>query len=135
MEEQTRGVLRSIVNYVPNVIMDGVDIFQATISVGDGWGADLRCTRLLEMGIDDYDVTQYGLNGRNRPVFAEAIQDGGVGVFGFVFGSLDRDPYEIGGTLQLGVGGIDLSADLYSGLDFLACILFLDLEEDNVNYL
>lgn len=134
IESQAHRVLGTVVNYIPNLAMDFVDIFHGTIAIGEGSGGDLRFTRLLEAGWSKYDVTRYGLNGRNRPVFEEGVHDGGVGIAGFLFGELERDPYEIGITVQIVKAGGELSANVRSGLDFLAGIAFIDLEGDNVSY-
>jgi hypothetical protein len=134
VESQTRRVLGTVVNYVPNVVMDFVDIFKGSVGVGNGSGVDLRFTRLLAAGYSRYDVTRYGLNGRDRPVYEESIYDGGVGVVGFVFGDLVRDPYEIGLTVQIVKGGAEGAINVRSGLDFLCGLAFIDLEGDNVSY-
>lgn len=134
VENQAHNVLGKAVNYVPNVVMDFVDIFKGSVGIGEGSGVDLRFTRLLEAGWSKYDVTRYGLNGRDKPVYGEGIQDGGVGLVGFVFGDLDRDPYEIGLTVQIVKGGGELAVNVRAGLDFLAGIAFIDLEGDNVSY-
>jgi hypothetical protein len=126
-------VTRNIANYLPNLVMDFIDIFKLNIGVGDGAGADLRFTRLLEGGIGKYDVTRYGINGRDSPVFDESIDEQGVGLIGITIGDLDRDPYEIGLTLHT-QGGFEIAGNLRSLADLITGIILIDLEGDDQEF-
>lgn len=126
-------VTRNVANYIPNLVMDFIDIFKLNIATGEGTGANLRFTRLLEGGAGEYHATRYGLNGRDNPVFDEHIDEGGVGLLGITFGDLDRDPYEIGLTLHT-EGGFEVAGNVRSALDFLTGIVLIDLEGDNEDY-
>lgn len=126
-------VARNAANYIPNLVMDLLDVFKLNIATGKGTGANLRFTRMLEAGAGTYDAKRYGLNGRSQPVYEESIDEGGVGLIGITFGDLDRDPYELGLTLHT-QGGFEIAANLRSALDFLTGIVLIDLEADNEDY-
>lgn len=126
-------VTRNIANYIPNLVMDFIDIFKLNVATGEGAGANLRFTRLLEGGTGNYDAKRYGLNGRDAPVFEESIDEHGLGILGITFGDLDRDPYEIGLTLHT-QGGFEIAGNLRSAADFLTGIVLIDLEGDNEDY-
>jgi hypothetical protein len=126
-------VARNAANYIPNLVMDLLDVFKLNISAGKGTGANLRFTRMLEAGYANYDVKRYGLNGRDEPVYAEAITEKGVGIIGITIGELERDPYELGLTLHT-EGGFEIAANLRSALDFLTGIFLIDLEGDDTDF-
>ncbi len=126
-------VTRNIANYLPNLLMDFIDIFKLNIGVGNGAGADLRFTRLLEGGIGKYDAKRYGLNGRDNPVFDESIEEQGVGILGITIGELDRDPYEIGLTLHT-EGGFEIAGNVRSLADFITGIVLIDIEGDDQDF-
>lgn len=126
-------VARNVANYIPNLVMDFLDIFKLNIATGEGTGANLRLTRLLEAGGGAYEAKRYGLNGRSQPVYEESIDEGGVGLLGITFGDLDRDPYEIGLTLHT-QGGFEVAGNVRSALDFLTGIVLIDLEADDQDY-
>jgi len=133
-EAQARSIMTRVVNWVPNVALDFVDIFEGTVGIGPGNGIDVRFTRLLEAGFSDYNITRYGLNGRNDSIYEEAIDDGGIGLLGFTFGDLDRSPYELGFTFHIVNFGLDASVNARSALDFLGGIIFIDVEGDDKVY-
>jgi hypothetical protein len=126
-------VARNAANYIPNLVMDFLDIFKLNISAGKGTGANLRFTRMLEAGYADYDAKRYGLNGRDQPVYDEAITEKGVGIVGITVGELARDPYELGLTLHT-EAGFEIAANLRSALDFLTGIFLIDLEGDDKDF-
>lgn len=126
-------VTRNIANYIPNLVMDLIDIFKLNVATGQGAGANLRLTRLLEGGTGNYDAKRYGLNGRDNPVFEESIDEHGLGILGITVGDLDRDPYEIGLTLHT-QGGFEIAANVRSLADFLTGIVLIDIEGDNQDY-
>lgn len=126
-------VARNAANYVPNLVMDFLDIFKLNISAGEGTGANLRFTRMLEAGYADYTAKRYGLNGRSQPVYDETLKEKGVGLVGITFGTLERDPYEIGLTLHT-QGGFEIAGNVRSALDFLTGIVLIDLESDNTDF-
>lgn len=126
-------VTRNIANYIPNLVMDLIDIFKLNVAMGEGTGANLRFTRLLEGGTGSYDAKRYGLNGRDSPVFEESIDEHGLGILGITFGDLDRDPYEIGLTLHT-QGGFEIAGNVRSLADFLTGIVLIDIEGDNEDF-
>jgi hypothetical protein len=127
-----RGNWKTAAYYIPNRLLDALDIFKLTGSGGIGTAVDFRFTRIFEVGFTDYDVVRVGLNGRSSPVYQEKLSEGSVTVLGFTSGLATRDPYEIGTTLHFMIGGVELAANARSLLDFVGGFLLLDLEDDDL---
>ncbi len=125
---------RAIANWLPNLIVDVLDIVKLNVSVGEGHALDVRATRALDLGCSNYDVTRYGLNVSEGAVVDEAVEDCGVSVLGFVAGTRERDPHEIGLTLHVIRGGLEAAVNLRKALDAVTGIFFVDLEDDNRDF-
>lgn len=135
-------VANNVVNYIPNLVMDLLDIFAINVSSGGGYAADVRMTDLLAVGASDYDVTRYGLTGAPGegldPVAEDEEEAIGANLLGVdISGGDGYDPYELGLTLHVGGedagGGLELAASLRSALDLLTGLFLVDLEGDNWN--
>jgi hypothetical protein len=127
-----RGNWKTAAYYIPNRLLDALDIFKLTGSGGVGTAVDFRFTRIFEIGFSDYDIVRVGLNGRGSPVYQEKLSEGSMTLLGFTSGLATRDPYEIGTTLHFMIGGVELAANARSLLDFIGGFLLLDLEDDDL---
>lgn len=130
-------VASNVVNYIPNLVLDFLDIFAINVSAGEGFGIDARMTDLLAAGYSDYDVTRYGLTGAPgaglEPVWDEDLEAAGANLLGVdINGGDGYDAYDIGLTLHAG-GGLELAGNLRSALDFLTGIFLVDLEGDDAD--
>jgi hypothetical protein len=124
--------LDQVLFYIPNRALDLIDIGRASIGVGPGFDANIRVTELATAAIGQYETTRFGMKGRTLPVYEENIDEGGVGFLGYVNGKLQRDPSEIGGDLHVGVVGVQLAASLAEAADFLAGLILIDLQKDDL---
>lgn len=124
--------ISALVNYIPNVIHDVIGIFDADISVGGGYGLDVRATRVFEAGYSDYKVDRYGLH-KGEVVAEDASDVVGCTILGFTIGDAAEDAYDIAATVHLFVLGIEVGGNLRALLDAVTGLVFIDLEDDNVN--
>lgn len=127
----SRGSWKAAAYYVPNRVLDLLDVFKLNVSVGPGSGFDVRLTRLFEVGFSEYDVLRIGLNGRRFPVYREKLSEASLTLLGLTSGQRTRDGYEAGATLQFLVVGVEAAVNVRSILDFLAGIVLLDIEDDD----
>ncbi len=124
--------LHTILYYVPNRVLDLVDICRVSIGFGCGFDVNVRLTELAEIGFGQYESIRFGHKGRVMPVFEQNINEGGFAFLGYVNGCLQRDPTEIGADVFLGVIGVEVAASLAEAVDFLAGIVLLDPQGDDL---
>jgi hypothetical protein len=130
--QESDGNWRTAAWYLPNRVLDLLDIFKLNLSGGLGGGVDLRITRLFEAGFSDYNVVRVGLNGRRIPVYREKLDESSITLFGITSGMRTRDPWEVGGTLHFVVLGAEAAFNVKSALDFVGGFFLLDLEDDDL---
>lgn len=121
-----------ILYYVPNRVLDLVDIGRLNIGIGCGWGFNVRATELAEIGYGCYETTRFGMKGRVLPVYEENISEGGIAFLGYVNGCLQRDPTEVGADLHIGVIGAQAAVSLAEAADFITGFLLIDLQQDDL---
>ena len=121
-----------VLYYVPNRVLDAIDIARVNIGIGCGFGFNIRATELAEIGYGQYSTTRFGMKGRVMPVYDEKIDEGGIGFLGWVNGCLQRDPSEVGADLHLGVIGAQAAVSLVEVVDFVAGFALIDLQGDDL---
>ncbi|MCX7017593.1 MAG: hypothetical protein WCK47_13835 [bacterium] len=121
-----------ILYYIPNRVLDFVDIGRASIGIGPGYGLNVRLTELAEVGVGKYETTRFGMKGRVLPIYEENIDEAGVAFLGFVNGCLQRDPTEIGADLHVGIIGAQVAVSLAEAADFITGIVLIDLQGDDL---
>lgn len=119
--------------WLPNRVIDLLDIFHIDIGVGPSFGAVVRATDSGQVGyrVMSPASLRAGLNGRNLPVFIERGMEAGMGpTFVNSFGR-DVCPGELGAGVDLflvgGYGGVCFD----EALDFLVGIFGFDMMEDD----
>ncbi|MBX7143067.1 MAG: hypothetical protein K1X79_01315 [Oligoflexia bacterium] len=120
--------------WIPNRVMDFVDIFRADVGVGPAMGGVVRVTRYGQVGYRQMTPlsVRVGLFGRKAPVMLEHSSEFGLGP-GFI-SSKDRSVCKG----EIGVGADAFVAGAYAGvcvdeiIDFLAGIFFLDVSGDDI---
>ena len=119
--------------YIPNRLLDLIDIFRVDVGVGPSVGGVVRITKYAQFGYREMLPASVRLGdfGRKAPVLIETSNEFGIGP-AFVE-SADREicPAEIG------VGADVLLAGVYGGVcldeivDFFGGIFFIDFKEDD----
>lgn len=133
LDEGEQSVFRKVLWYIPNRLIDLVDIIKVDLGVGSAAGATLRMTRYGQMGGRYIDPASYrlGLRGRSFPMFIERESE-----YGFC-GSFEQSsarhvtPLEIGANLDLGLG-IYLGVSIDELADFFLGFVLLDIKEDDL---
>ena len=127
LEDGTKAALL----YLPNRLLDLVDIFRANIGVGRGWGLNLRATRFLTGAASEYDTIRFGMRGREMPRYEEYVDECCLGLMGLELGHFDRSSFEVGATAHLGYIGAEAGFDLDETVDFLLGFACIDYREDD----
>lgn len=119
--------------WVPNRLLDFIDIFRVDAGVGPAFGAVARVTKWGQLGYRQMAPASVRIGdlGRRFPIMVESSNEFGVGPT--YLDSSDRKvcPGEIG------LGGDLVIAGLYAGVcvdevaDFLAGIFLIDLKDDD----
>lgn len=135
------GVLHRIVAYVPNRLLDVVDIVRSRLRVGPGVALGIRATEAADLFVGNYTTLYAGLPGpRNRriprlPVGIESrtgVEVSAADVStGFGAGP-DYSSTEFGFGLQAALIGLDVGMDPVELLDLITGLFFVDLREDDL---
>jgi hypothetical protein len=131
-------VARAIATYVPNRLLDLLDVARLRLRFGPGAASSFRVTQELSATAGTYSVLALGLPGPRGeprgwfPLGFEEYPEDAAPVSPFRAG---REPYygkgEIGGGIHLGFIGIDLGADPIEVFDLALGLLFIDLLDDD----
>lgn len=131
---ESDNAARTAILYLPNRLLDLLDIFRVDVGVGPGFGAVGRVTRYGQFGYRTFSPAsvRVGLRGRKLPVFLERSSEFGAGP-AFVQ-SKDREttPLEIGGSADLLIAGVSAGVSVDEFLDFAAGIFCVDLKKDDI---
>lgn len=125
--------MRAVALYIPNRIVDFLDIFRVDIGVGPSVGAVARVSKIGQVGYREFNPwsARIGLRGREMPVFLETHDEYGIGP---VFeNSPDRKVTdgEIGVGADLLIAGAYLGICLDEFVDFVLGIVTIDPSGDD----
>ncbi len=142
-EDQDEGhsFLVGTLLYIPNRVLDLLDIFRLRLRVGPGLAAGVRATKVAQVYAGSYATVFAGLPGprmRSTPKLPfgleshsgaslsviDATVDGGIGP--------DFSPTEFGAGLQLAIVGFEFGIDPVEIADFATGILTIDLRDDDL---
>jgi len=112
------SLFRRVLLYVPNRVGDFLDVWRCNVGFGLGLGANIRPTKGLQFGLAAYDSVRVGLRGRRWPFWHEWSLEGGFDGLYVEGGETERGFHEFGGTVHLGVIGLDAAIDIEEALDF-----------------
>jgi hypothetical protein len=120
--------------WVPNRVLDLIDIFRVDVGVGPSVGAVVRVTEYAQAGYRQMAPAslRVGDFGRQMPVMVEASNE--IGVSPLFKQSKDRSlcPGEVGVGADLLLVGAYGGVCLDEAVDFLAGIFFIDLKDDDL---
>jgi hypothetical protein len=140
-DSEPHSTLHKVCMYLPNRVLDILDIVRLRVRVGPGTAVDIRATNLAAAFVGTYATVYVGLPGpRNRPTpklpfglenrngvqasLADVTADDDVGP--------DYGPAEIGLGVQALIVGFDAGVDPLELLDLAAGIFFIDLRADDL---
>lgn len=132
-EDEDSPVWARILLWVPNRVLDFIDIFRVDVGAGIAYGGVVRVTKFGQAGFREMAPASLraGLFGREFPMMVETKDEFGFGP-GYV-NSADRKVCQ--GEVGLGA---DLLLGAYIGvcgeeiLDFVAGVFFFDTEDDDI---
>ena len=141
VKEEERSLLVGTLLYLPNRVLDLLDIFRLRVRVGPGFAVGARATEVASAYLGSYMSVYAGLPGprlRSLPrsplwlesyngvslSVADATASGGLGP--------DYSPTELGAGFQLGVAGVDFGVDPVEVLDFVTGFVTIDLRDDDL---
>jgi len=126
----------AVLSYIPNRILDLIDIFRFDLGIGVSYGAVVRLTRYGQVGYRGFAPRSFriGLRGRRSPIFIERYPEYGFGPGFNNTGARLPSKYEIGvgaDAILLGAyGGISLD----ELLDFVGGLVLIDFKRDDLNF-
>jgi len=126
--------LRKALLYLPNRVLDIVDIFKLDLGAGVGYGGVIRPTKYLQAGYRELDpgMLRIGLMGRRAPVLIEERKEAG---FGRDYGRSSKrkvSPGEFGFGIDVGLVGAYGGLSLDSAADFILGFVGIDFEDDDL---
>ena len=139
--EKRPGIFHKIVMYIPNRILDVLDIVRCRVRVGPGVAVDVRATEAVNVFAGSYVSFYAGLPGpRCRkmpklPIGIESKTGAEVSVVDVSTGfgaDPDYSPTEIGAGIHLLLVGVDVGIDPWEIVDFVGGIFFLDPRNDDL---
>ena len=137
---EERSDLHQVLLYIPNRILDFLDIFRIRARIGPGLGLGIRATKYAQVYLGSYASIYGGLPGpRMRqlpksPIGLETYSGAALSVLdGTVDGGYgpDYSPTEVGVNLHLAIIGIDVEIDPVEIVDFVGGIATFDLRDDD----
>ena len=140
-EKPHHSIGHKLLMYIPNRVLDLLDIVRLRVRVGPGLAAGVRVTDPLSVYVGSYVSAYAGLPGPRLeptikwPVVLESY-NGATLSFLHVATGLGADPgyspTEIGASLHLLLIGIDVDVDPMEAVDFIAGFFFLDPRGDDL---
>ena len=132
-DNKGENIAKAALLYIPNRILDIVDIFKVDVGVGPATGGVLRLTKYAQMGYRHFypGSFRFGLNGRDYPVFIEDRDERGFGPNFVASPERNITPAEIGVGLDVLVVGGYFGVSLDQMVDFIAGLVGLDPEGDD----
>lgn len=129
-----RPFWKSALLYIPNRVLDFVDIFRFDIGVGPSAGAVLRLSKDGQLGYRRQlpGSVHVGLRGRRVPFFLETHDESGVGTRFRQTPDRQVQPAEFGAGIDVLLVGVYAGVDLGAVGDFCLGIFGVDLADDDL---
>lgn len=131
-------VAKTVLLYPVNRILDVLDIFRLNVAAGPGFGLNLRATKFVQAGFENYVSVRAGLGKGGGMVFprygllyseSELMTLGAGPAY---TGGGQRGFTEVGGTVHVGIVGAEVAVDLMEFVDALAGFIMLDPQGDDL---
>lgn len=139
-EREPASIGAKLLFYIPNRVLDLLDMVRVRLRVGPGLAVDLRATKAADLFVGTYGSVYAGLPGprmRRMPVLPVGLESRtGVAVSvadvstGLGVGP-DYSPTEIGAGVQLLIVGADVGFDPVEIVDFIGGFFLWDPRRDD----
>ena len=127
----------TVLLYPFNRIFDILDIFRVNVGFGPGYGINVRATKVLQAGVENYSTVRMGLGKesgiwipRYGIVYTES-EPFTAGISLAYTGGRQRGTMEVGTTVHLGYIGAEGAIDLAEIADFFLGFALIDFKEDD----
>jgi len=134
-EDAGRGLLTTVVLYVPNRVLDLFDVARAGVDVGPGIGVDLQVTKLVQARALSTLALGIGLQTlRHMPFRAGPEAAVGLGPLGgdAELGGWYRSPGDIRVGLHALLVGAHVAVEPVEILDFVLGFVLIDIKDDDL---
>jgi hypothetical protein len=125
---------RTALLWLPNRVLDFIDIFRGDIGVGNSWGAAVKATEFVQLGYRKMNPNSYrlGMFGRMEPFITEKGYEGGVSTYYHLTEGRPNCPTELGASLDILFVGAHLGVCSEEVWDFIAGLATFDSSEDDL---
>ena len=132
-KEQERSLIGSVLLYLPNRIIDFVDIFKVDVGAGPATGVVVRLTKWGQVGYRTMAPAslRVGIRGREIPVFIERSSELGVGPAFLQSHDREVTTLEIGAGADLFLAGAYVGVSIDEFFDFLGGWVGIDFKNDD----
>ena len=129
-----RSLFVATLLYLPNRLLDFLDIFRVDVGVGPSFGAVARVTKWGQVGYRDMEPLsiRVGLRGRRLPIFVERSAEFGIGPTFLTSPERSVRPLEFGAGADLILAGAYFGLSIDELADFCAGILGFDPGDDDI---
>jgi hypothetical protein len=133
-KKEDRSFFVSALLYIPNRVLDILDIFRFDVGVGPAVGAVVRVTPHAQAGMRLLMPVSLraGLRGRKSPVFVEHTSEMGVGPLYLDSAQREPTPLEIGAGVDLFLVGFYLGISVDSIFDAVLGFVGIDISDDDL---
>lgn len=137
---EAEGLGQKILLYLPNRVLDALDMVRARARLGPGAAVGVRLTEPLRVYLGAYGTVFVGLPGPRMdavppiPAGLESLNGAQLSVLDATFNVAqdpDYSPTEIGASVHLLLVGADVGIDPVEIADFFAGFLLFDLRGDD----
>ena len=120
--------------YLPNRLLDLLDVFRVDAGVGPSFGAVLRLSKWGQVGYRDMQPlsVRVGLRGRRMPIFIERSAEFGFGPTFLASSEREISPMEVGAGADLLLVGGYFGLSIDEMVDFFAGIVGFDPGDDDI---
>lgn len=141
LTDNRHSLLVGTLLYVPNRVLDLLDIFRLRVRVGPGIAAGVRATQVAQMYAGSYVSVYAGLPGprmRRTPRLPVGLETHNGASISVVDATADGgfgphySPTEIGGGIHLGIVGFEFGIDPVEIADFGTGLVTVDIREDDL---
>ena len=133
LAEEEPSTLSKILLWVPNRVVDFIEIFRVDVGVGPALGAVVRVTDYGKIGarVVTPISLRVGLFGRNWPFLIEHSNELGIGPLYLESGEREVTPLEIGAGFDFFLFGAYAGVSFDEAADFLSGIIGEDISDDD----
>ncbi len=132
-QEEEPSTLSKVLLWVPNRVVDFIEIFRVDVGVGPALGAVVRVTDYGKIGarVVTPISLRVGLFGRNWPFLIEHSNELGVGPLYLESGEREVTPLEVGAGFDFFLFGAYAGVSFDEAADFLSGIIGEDISDDD----